>query len=76
MRHDGGNTLKSQDNHEGLRALPLNPVECGYFQSYHHWRTHRALAMDGSVPRPVQRPEVGRIREVPEVGGLHHHHER
>ena len=28
MRHDGGNTLKSQDNREGLRALPLNPMEC------------------------------------------------
>lgn len=31
----------------------------------HDWRTHRALAMDGPVPRPVQRPEVGLIREVP-----------
>jgi hypothetical protein len=29
MRHDVGNTLKFQDNHEGSRALPLNPVECG-----------------------------------------------
>jgi hypothetical protein len=30
MRHDGGNTLKSQDNHEGLRTLPLNPMECDF----------------------------------------------
>ena len=29
MRHDGGNTLKFQDDREGLRALPLNSVECG-----------------------------------------------
>jgi hypothetical protein len=28
MRHHEGNTLKYQDNHEGLRTLPLNPVEC------------------------------------------------
>jgi hypothetical protein len=28
MRHDGGNTLKSQDHHEWLRTLPLNPGEC------------------------------------------------
>ena len=41
---------------------------------YHHWRTHRALAMD--CPRLIQPPEVGLIREVPEVGGLHHHYER
>jgi hypothetical protein len=30
MRHDGGNALKSQDHHEGLRTLPLNPGECGF----------------------------------------------
>jgi putative transposase len=41
-----------------------------YFEYYHHWRTHRALEMDCPVPRPVQRPEVGSIREVPEVGGV------
>jgi putative transposase len=46
------------------------------FQYYHDWRTHRALDMDCPVSRPVQRPEVGSIREVPEVGGLHHHYER
>jgi hypothetical protein len=28
MRHDGGNTLKYQDNREGLRTLPRNPMEC------------------------------------------------
>jgi len=46
------------------------------FQYYHYWRTHRGLTMDCPVPRPVQRPEVGSIREVPEMGGLHHHDER
>jgi hypothetical protein len=39
-------------------------------------RPHRALNMDCPVPRLVQRLEVGSIREVPEVGGLHHHDER
>src|SRR5262249_21559613 len=28
MRHNGGNTLQSQDHHEGLRALPLKAMEC------------------------------------------------
>jgi putative transposase len=32
--------------------------------------------MDTPVPRPVQPPELGRVWEVPEVGGLHHHYER
>src|SRR5712692_321072 len=33
MRHDGGNALKSQDNCEGLRALPLKSMECGIFST-------------------------------------------
>jgi hypothetical protein len=32
--------------------------------------------MDCPVLRLVQRSETGSIREVPEVGGLHHHYER
>jgi hypothetical protein len=44
-------------------------IEC--FHYYHNWRTHRALAMDCPRPRLVQRPELGLVREVPEVGGLH-----
>jgi transposase InsO family protein len=59
-----------------LHEHHLRRLLTGYFQYYHHWRTHRALAMDCPVPRSVQRPEVGPIREVPEVGGLHHHYER
>jgi transposase InsO family protein len=47
-----------------------------YLDYYHGYRTHRALDMDTPVPRPVQPPELGRVRAVPEVGGLHHHYER
>ena len=28
MRHDGGDTWKSQDYHAGLRVLPLKAMEC------------------------------------------------
>ncbi len=39
MGHDEGNTLKSQDNREGLRALPLKTMEssmktCVFTPSY------------------------------------------
>jgi putative transposase len=47
-----------------------------YFDSYHVYRTHRARDMDTPVPRPVQPPELGPVREIPEVGGLHQHYER
>jgi hypothetical protein len=30
--HDGGNALQSQELCEGLRALPLNSMECGNFE--------------------------------------------
>src|SRR5882724_3225562 len=59
-----------------LHERHLRRLLTGYFQYYHHWRTHQALEMDCPVPRPVQRPEVGPIRKVPEVSGLHHHYER
>ena len=29
--HNGGNALKSQDNREGFRALPLKAMECERF---------------------------------------------
>jgi putative transposase len=54
----------------------LRRLLTSYCQYDHRWRTHRALNMDGPVPRPVQRPGVGLIWEVPDVGGWHHHHER
>ena len=59
-----------------LHERHLRRLLTRYIQYYHRWRTHQALAMDCPVPRPVQRPEAGSIREVPEVGGLHHHYER
>jgi putative transposase len=59
-----------------LHKRHLRRLLTEYFHDYHHWRTHQALAMDCPRPRPVQWPEVGLIREVAEVGGLHHHDER
>jgi putative transposase len=59
-----------------LHERHLRRLLTGYFHYYHHWRTHRALAMDCPLLRPVQQPEVGLIRAVLEVGGLHHHYER
>jgi putative transposase len=59
-----------------LHERHLRRLLTDYFYYYHHWRTHRALAMDCPQPRLVQRPDNGLIWEVPEVGGLHHHYER
>jgi putative transposase len=59
-----------------LHERHLRRLLTSYFQYYHRWRTHRALDMDGPVPRPAQQPEVGPVGEVPDMGGLHHPYER
>ena len=43
---------------------------------YHESRTHLALAKDTPAARPVQSPELGAVRAIPQVGGLHHRYER
>ena len=59
-----------------LHERHLRRLLTSYFSYYHAWRTHRALNMDAPIPRPVHPPALGPVREVPEVGGLHHHYER
>jgi hypothetical protein len=59
-----------------LNERHLTRLLQSYLDYYHDYRTHRALDMDTPVPCPVQLPEFGRVRAVPEVGGLHHHYER
>ena len=59
-----------------LNERHLRRVLRSYISYYHHWRTHQSLEMDAPKPRAVQPPELGPVRKVPEVGGLHHHYER
>ena len=59
-----------------LNEQHLKRVLHSYVAYYHHWRTHRSLEMDAPLTRPVQRPELGRIHKVAEVGGMQHHYER
>lgn len=54
----------------------LRRVLNSYFEYYDHTRTHLSLDKDAPVPRSVQPPELGRIMELPQVGGLHHRYER
>jgi putative transposase len=54
----------------------LKRLLTAYIAYYHQLRTHLSLAMDCPQPRAVQWPETGVVRDVPEVGGLHHHYER
>jgi putative transposase len=59
-----------------LNERHLRCILQSYVHYYHYWRTHRSLEMDAPKPRPVQLPEMGPVRKLPEVGGFHHHYER
>jgi putative transposase len=43
---------------------------------YHNWRTHLSLGKDAPEARRVQPVSEGKVVEIPEIGGLHHHYER
>ena len=47
-----------------------------YVDYYHHSRTHLSLGKDAPTTRQVQPPEIGRVIEMPVVGGLHHRYLR
>jgi len=54
----------------------LRRILSAYFRYYHEWRTHQALEMDCPEGRKVQAVDRGRVVQIPEIGGLHHHYER
>jgi transposase InsO family protein len=58
-------------NERHLRRMLRSSVDY-----YHDWRTHLSLDMDTPASRAVQPSELGAVKKVPEVGGLHHHYER
>ena len=60
-----------------LKDRYLKRILTNYFNYYHHWRTHLSqLGMDSPESRSVQSPDLGKVVQFPEVGGLHHHYER
>jgi putative transposase len=59
-----------------LGEIHLLRILAGYFAYYNRSRCHLSLQGDAPEPRLVQGPELGRVVELPEVGGLHHRYER
>jgi transposase InsO family protein len=47
-----------------------------YFDYYDRSRTHLALGKDAPAHRSIQPPALGKVIEIPQVGGLHHRYER
>jgi putative transposase len=58
-------------NEAGLRRVLKS-----YFDYYERSRTHLSLGKDAPISRAIQLAAMGRIVEIPQVGGLHHRYER
>jgi len=59
-----------------LNDTGLQRILKSCFDYYERTRTPLSLDKDAPISSSVQPPEIGRIVEVPQVGGLHHRHER
>jgi len=57
-----------------LNARHLKRTLATYLVYYHRSRTHLGLEKQCPIPRQVS--SVGRIIEIPQLGGLHHRYER
>jgi transposase InsO family protein len=58
-------------NEAGLRRVLKS-----YFHYYERYRTHLSLGKDAPISRPIHHRTMGRVIEIPQVGGLHHRYER
>jgi putative transposase len=58
-------------NESGLRRILRE-----YFKYYERCRTHLSLEKDAPAGRPIEPPALGRVIEIPQVGGLHHRYTR
>lgn len=54
-----------------LNEAHLKRILTAYFDYYHNCRTHLSLGRNSPVPRQIEPPELGPVRAIPQVGGLH-----
>ena len=59
-----------------LSERRLHRILTSDFAYYHRARTHLSLEKDAPDGRPVEPPEVGKLVQIAEVGGLHHRYVR
>ena len=59
-----------------LGERQLRRVLTSYLGYYHLARCHQGLGGDAPEHREPQPPEIGKVVELPEVGGLHHRYTR
>ena len=72
-----GSVLRDVLNHVVvINERHLHRARKSYFAYYHGARCHMALDGDAPEPREPQLSEMGKVIQLPEVGGLHHRYVR
>ena len=59
-----------------LNEAHLRRLLRAYIGYYNTARPHQSLDHNSPRPRDVQRPALGRVVAIPQVGGLHHIYQR
>jgi transposase InsO family protein len=59
-----------------LSEVHLRRLLRAYGAYYNTARPHQSLDNNSPRPRDVQRPALGRVVAIPQVGGLHHLYQR
>lgn len=59
-----------------LNEAHLTRIIGRYLEYYHLARTHMGLDDEPPERRPVEPPDLGPVRSIPQVGGLHHRYTR
>ncbi len=54
----------------------LRRILKAYFDYYHRSRTHLSLERNSPIPREVEPPCWGKVKSIPQLGGLHHRYTR
>lgn len=54
----------------------LRRILTAYFEYYHRCRTHLSLERNSPIPRDIEQPCRGKVKSIPQLGGLHHRYTR
>jgi len=74
--HPTSEWTAQQLRHAILDEQGLRRILKLYFEYYEKSCTHLGLGKDAPIHRPVQSPALGKVIELPQIGGLHHRYER
>jgi putative transposase len=55
-----------------FREAGLRRILKEYFEYYERCRTHLSLEKDAPISRPIEPPSLGKVIQIPKVGGLHY----